>query len=246
MKKAILLFAAALLIGNFSRAQSFSLSEPGPITIIGELPEDILYGLMETIHVDVTNISSTTKNVKVERTIIDTVAGTDFYYCWAQCYSATACQNNAVITNAESVELEAAETTNLFGAYYRPKGMVGVNTVEYCFFDVNNTSDRVCLVASHDAREAVSILEVTGVTNFLSAPQPNPASGLTKIVYNLPNLNNGKLVVRNMLGSTIKEIQLDKVSDSKTIDVSLFNAGIYFYSLVNNGNIISSQRLVVK
>jgi Secretion system C-terminal sorting domain len=246
MKKAILLFAAALLIGNFSSAQSFSLSEPGPITVIGALPEDILYGLMETIHVDVTNISSTTKNVKVERTILDTVAGTDFYYCWTQCYGANACQNNAIIADAEPLQLEAAETTNLFGAYYRPKGMVGINSIQYCFYNINNTTDRVCLIANHETNGAVGIQEVTGNTSFFSAPQPNPASGLTKIVYNLPNLNNGKLVIRNMLGSTIKEIQLDKISDSKTIDVSLFNAGIYFYSLVNNGNIISSQRLVVK
>lgn len=246
MKKIILAFATTLLLANFSFAQSFSLSEPGPIIVTGLLPEDILYGLMETIHVDVTNISSTTKNVKVERTIIDTVAGTDFYYCWAQCYSAIACQNNAIIATAEPLQLEAAETTNLFGAYYRPKGIVGTNTIEYCFFDVNNTSDRVCLVATHEATGAVGIQEVTGTTSFLSAPQPNPASGLTRIVYNLPDLNNGKLVVRNMLGSTIKEIQLDKTSDSKTIDVSLLNAGIYFYSLVNNGKIVSSQRLVVK
>jgi hypothetical protein len=240
MKKIILPFIFAFCAASNSFAQSFTLSETGPLTHT----EPASTSEMESFEISVTNNSSESKNVFVERNIVNAVEGGSFYYCWALCYSAGYVLGHQY--SPTGMTIGAGEMNINFSAHYNSNGIVGVNTIEYCFFDENNTSDKTCITLNHDATGSVSIQEVSGESNFLSSPQPNPANTSTSIVYNLASLNNGKIVLRNMLGSIIKEIQLDKASDSKIIDVTALNVGIYFYSLVNNGKIVSSQRLIVK
>ena len=244
MKKFILPLAFTIIIGHQIFAQSFTLTETGPLTNT----ESVSLNEMDEFYIGITNTSSESKNVKVERTILDTVAGTSFWYCWNFCFASTVCQNNAIIGSptANFLTFSPGQTRYDFSAHYNSNGYPGLNSIEYCFFDVNNSTDRTCIVLNHLATGEVGIQEVSGNTNFLSSPQPNPANVSSTIVYNLAELKYGKIVLRNMLGSVIKEIKLDKTSDSKILDVSALNAGIYFYSLVNNGQVISSQRLVVK
>ena len=241
MKKFLLPLAFVVCFGNHCFAQSFSLNQTGPVTIT----EEVSLNSMPEVYLAVTNNSSSTKSVQVERTILSHPEGSSFFYCWTQCFTADACLAYSI--NGSPTNIGAGATTTIFSAHYNSNGYAGINSIEYCFFDANNTTDRTCIVINHEGTGGTSsIVEISGNSNFLSSPQPNPANVSSTIVYNLAELKYGKIVLRNMLGSVIKEIKLDKTSDSKILDVSALNAGIYFYSLVNNGQVISSQRLVVK
>ena len=74
------------------------------------------------------------------------------------------------------------------------------------------------------------------------AAYPNPAS--EEVVFNLGNVNAGaKLVLRDMSGRTVKMV--DAQAEVR-MDVDGLNAGVYFYTLEENGKAIATRKLVVR
>ena len=74
------------------------------------------------------------------------------------------------------------------------------------------------------------------------AAYPNPAS--EEVVFNLGNVNAGaKLVLRDMSGRTVKMV--DAQAEVR-MDVDGLNAGVYFYTLEENGKAVATRKLVVR
>jgi hypothetical protein len=76
---------------------------------------------------------------------------------------------------------------------------------------------------------------------------PNPASNSTTIYYNsLPNGSDARLVVYDMNGKRIKQMQLSKGgSGSIKVDISSLSAGTYTYALLIDGKLMDSKPVVV-
>jgi len=77
----------------------------------------------------------------------------------------------------------------------------------------------------------------------LSQNAPNPFRENTRIEYTLEN-EEGILRVHNTLGKLVKEVQLTTRHGRVTLGEHL-NAGVYFYSLWENGQMIDSKRMQV-
>ena len=60
------------------------------------------------------------------------------------------------------------------------------------------------------------------------------------------NSDNVKLVVKNMLGTTLLTKKLDANGNKVKVDVSEYNAGIYFYSIEADGRPLITKKLLVK
>ncbi len=80
-----------------------------------------------------------------------------------------------------------------------------------------------------------------------SNPYPNPVTTQTKINYFIPfSYNNATIVIRNIIGTTMKEYQILYQEGKITLDFSDFDEGIYFYSLIIDENIFLTKKIIKK
>ncbi len=81
----------------------------------------------------------------------------------------------------------------------------------------------------------------------LSNAYPNPANSETKLDYKIPNeAKEAKIIIRSLLGHIMAEHLLEGKNGTKTIQTNDLAAGFYFYSLMIDGNIKVTRKLIVK
>lgn len=73
---------------------------------------------------------------------------------------------------------------------------------------------------------------------------PNPAQGEIQLAYQ-GNQNLQSLVITDILGKKIQELNLIDFYSSQTIDLSRLQAGLYFFTITGNQN-TSTHRVIVK
>lgn len=80
-----------------------------------------------------------------------------------------------------------------------------------------------------------------------SNPYPNPANQQTDISFQLPSPNSqARVVLRNLLGSVVKEITVQGSKNQFSIITSDLNNGLYFYSVIFDNKVFSTKKLIVK
>jgi hypothetical protein len=109
--------------------------------------------------------------------------------------------------------------------------------INYCFSVDGNPSDKVCADI-----EFTSVLPNIGIeeTNVSLAVYPNPANNILYLDYTAQQAAD--FVLYDMLGN---KIYSDVVLNSKTIQLSDFEAGIYFYTFSVNGKSTEVQKLII-
>lgn len=240
MKKVLLLVVAGLFITSFSFAQSLSLSNSGgalnngdTITVSGTITSTIV------VYAFVENLTSSPIDVKVRKIEIDTVPGSKNYLCWGLCF------DPIVYVSPDPITINGNSINDIdFSGDYKAQGNSGITKIRYVFFDENNPSDSVYIQVHFDA--ITGIKDISKDIKFSNA-YPNPASASTTISYSLPkNSNNARIVIRDLLGATVKEIPITDFKGKKTITTSDMQDGIYFYSLVLDEKIITTKRLIIR
>lgn len=240
-------------------AQDIALSEseimntalPGSVEADG----DGILGIPS--YISITNDSDETMEIGVRRTPLCEVEGSTNQFCWGG-----NCFLPGTNVSPLTIELDAGETIEIgdllgFTAYYNYDGNAGLTKIQYEFYDVQNpdnyaelfivncidTSDN-CAAAELDCPNSLGVEELTLEPELTAAP--NPAFTSTNVRFNLgTSAINANLVLRNALGAEVKTIELDSRFGEKTIDLSGLDAGLYYYSLENNGAVVKTKRLVV-
>jgi hypothetical protein len=235
MKKIVLtLSAIALVIG--AQAQS-NLS-------IVALNRAVWGSVETTIMQSIGTIENTNGTapiaIRASRITIDTVPGTQNYFCWEQCYEPPTSVSPTTITLAQG------ERMDQFYADYKPNGIAGVSTLVYCFYDDANPTDSVCATVRFTA-SPLGVQDVfLGEQSGISESYPNPAKRVANINYALAQgWNKAEIVIYSMLGSKVKTIKLTEDQGTKKVDVSSLPSGMYFYTLTVDGNAISTKKMLV-
>jgi hypothetical protein len=241
MKKFIftLSFITLFLIAAFSQSSlevyfNGELLEPGQeITVSGEASSDAI--ILDAI--DVKNIGSSALSVKCARENIEIVPNTSNSFCWGLCYPPT------TDTSAVAVSIDAGGIYDEFSGDYYPNGNEGASTIKYTYFDENNPSDKISVVVVYST--TVGIDDPTDYK--LSAAYPNPANGFVKFDYDFNDMpGDSKVMIFDLLGSTVKEINVNNRYGSLKVNTSDLKEGIYFYSLVINNEPTKTQKLIIK
>ncbi len=80
----------------------------------------------------------------------------------------------------------------------------------------------------------------------LPAPVPNPSKNEVKLSFTLPaNVNKGVIDIFNTTGQKIKSYTVDNRFGFIIIDNTQLEAGIYYYNLTVNGEISTTQKMLV-
>ena len=190
-------------------------------------------------HVYATNEANKDLEVKVRRIETHMPEGTSSYFCWAQCYPP------ATNVSPTAMTITPGETNDFFSGDYIPAGVVGEATISYVFFDEEDLSNfstiNVTYVAATVGIEENNLNEV-----YLSNAYPNPASTTVSLDYDLKDVNGAKLVVYNLLGSVVKDIQIPDAMGKLKVNIADLDDGIYFYSLLVKNETVKTKKLVVK
>ncbi len=192
-------------------------------------------------HIWVKNTTATLMpNVYVKRTVNQEVTGSTNSFCFGiNCYPPW------VNESAIPTEIAAGDTDKSFYADYNPEGSGGLTSVTFEFFDNVTFGTRVSAMATIEF--AISATGINDNKLVFNGPFPNPASQYANFEYNLPvTSKNARLLIRNMLGVEIDNVKIDSRSGKKSIDVSSYAPGIYFYSFIVDGKVIQSKKLIVK
>ena len=180
-----------------------------------------------TAHFDVTNLTAEDLSVIVTRT---SDADIPSYFCWGvTCYPpATNVSTNAIV-------IPAGESSDQFSGYINNMPEESSYIINYCFSLENNPSDEVCAdVTFTSLSEYLSIEDAPALHNVY----PNPVKDILFIDCNTPT----EFVLFDMLGS---QVHKEVFTSSSNINVSSFEAGIYFYKLNVKGKETEVQKLII-
>jgi Secretion system C-terminal sorting domain len=232
MKKIYILSLFLVLSAHFSFAQVITAVQP--LLNYSGVDNTTL-----TAHAEIKNNSTTqTLNVIAENYNPLLTPGHFTYFCWVVCH------DTSTYISPDSIVLGPGQTTNLFISYVVPSGIAGYDEITYRYYDMFGMSDTLYLTFTYDFI-ATGIFEVNTRQNSLFISGPNPASSHTNISYVLSGQKDAKILVTNMLGSTVKEIVVNGNQNTLTVPVKDLNSGVYVYSLVVDGKILSSKKLIV-
>ncbi len=179
-------------------------------------------------------------NIYVKRTINQEVAGSNNSVCFGvQCYPPW------VGTSLDPYLVAADSLDKSFYGDYQPTKNGGLTSITYEFYDSLTLTFPV--YAKTTVEYHLSGVGVNEDQAEFKGPYPNPSSKTATFEYNLPSsANTTRLLIRNLLGVEVANISIENRSAKKTIDVSSYAAGIYFYSLVTNGKVVQSKKMIVK
>ncbi|MGP1514867.1 MAG: T9SS type A sorting domain-containing protein [Bacteroidales bacterium] len=166
-------------------------------------------------------------------------AGNDLQMCF---------DNNCITgTVSDPVTLNANELYKNFDLLYTYEN----GSTSYVFVKfIDNGTDEVLktLKVVYQIETATSVLQNGKDVRLSVTAQPNPASSSATFIYSVPNsYNDAKLIVRNSLGSIVKQsaIKTGIISKLNTNVSDLLN-GVYFYSIIADSKVLVTKKLIIK
>ena len=201
-----------------------------------------------TVDFEVKNNYSSSKTVKVKRTLLSSITGHDIYYCFgAVCLNPSP---SIVYIPSQSATITAnGGLPNGQGTYGLSADIdamaLGTSVVRYTLYDVNNPNDSIYVDLTYVVTP-VGMSELTAKNFSLSQPSPNPAVTTATFRYDFNFApKTAALKIYNMVGSLVKEEKITGKEGKLSVSSNDMEEGIYFCSLVVNDKIISTRRLVI-
>lgn len=240
MKKLYILFALAIGFAFGLKAQTIEFSNEG--TVIDDTVKfDISTGDFRTDFVHFKNITTESKTVIVQLHRMQLAADADLLMCFnGNCLLDTISTTPLVL--APNVEYDQFDLQYIYANKQTTIGKINI-------LDASTMQVLQSFVAKYYDSTLVSLPKQVKPHFALSLDvYPNPVSNNATINYTLPsNYSNGQIVVRNMIGSTVKSTEIKSgVSGKYQFSTMELANGVYFYSIIGNGKTISTKKMVVK
>ena len=181
------------------------------------------------------NMTSTPIEFRVRKEVLYMGDEADLLFCVGECYTGNL---SAPMTLAAN---EMMPENGLLSFHASYSGSTDPALVRFTFFLTDNESDKVtCYVCFGSG---VGIRPADLVKNLRA--YPNPAHNLVSVDYVAP-VNGSYLVVKNLTGKEVYRTELTSITGKKQIDVSKFNAGVYFYGVESEGKMLCTKKLLIK
>ena len=194
-----------------------------------------------TMELYMKNISSSSLSYKVIKTIKTLNTPQKSYFCFAQgCFSDTTTISPTTLT------IEAGKTDSDFTAHISPHNYPGSSVIYYKFYNTRDNNDSTGVFIQTEIWH-LGINDPSNSQPELGFAYPNPANERFFVDYTLAGPEPAFLILKNILGSTIREEPITVSGNGKIqIDVTDLPGGVYFYSLYVRGNNISTRKLLVR
>jgi hypothetical protein len=198
----------------------------------------------------ITNNTGNGMNVLAARKIIKPLSKNQFTFCLGPiCYgpSVDSCDVEKYLFVPAGGSSAEEEFKSSYSALDTTGSVIiGTAIVKYNVYNKDNFADSVNIVIKYWVSPQ-GIEEDIMKGGSISAIYPNPASNYISLDYQLTSkVNEAKIKVFNVLGSTIKEANMLKNAGKLKLDINDLESGIYFYSVFINGEIYTTKKFIVR
>jgi hypothetical protein len=188
-------------------------------------------------HIEIKNTSVTDNKYKVKRNgPFDQSCSTN-YFCWDLCYLPT----DSVSTG--NLTVMSSATNNLFSGHILSSGggLEDCCEIEYTFFNQDDVTDKLDVSVMFCGDVSLSVNE--DVYSLFSV-FPNPANDFVNIEYT--GSKDGAFQLFNVVGQSVFTQTLSAGVQNTSVDVSSLKSGVYFYTLVIDGQVMETKKLIIK
>jgi len=191
----------------------------------------------------VKNAASIPDTLKVVRTINTVDPGDQTQFCFGGlCYSFATNISNLTLIIAPGDTVDFAG--NGFHAIFNSGPACVTRLVHYKFYNIHNFSDSTGVTLQYNCTTGID--ELFNGDGIISNAFPNPANSVISVKYDLNGFSqNGKIIFYDILGKSVKEINLNDKQGIAKINVMELKSGIYFYSFIVDDKIISTKKIVI-
>lgn len=249
MRLTTLAITLLFFVGAYAQLKLIDPTHPGAdlnnttITVSGVPSDNDL-----DFPLSVINTSSQAYAVKCRRTEVDVLAGTSNTTCWVLCPPyVNAADYPVMVIGQNGVEyeenLQAGDTALGFLAHYGPHNLDGCSLFKYEFFDAADPNTALATIHvrfTHNVSTSCTA-SLTELSNVNFDLYPNPVNEQLNIEV---DLNNAEVKIVDMLGKTV--FTQNNVNTTTKVDVSNLNNGIYFVSILKEGTVLKTEKLIVK
>ena len=230
-----------LAVMGYVSAQSLQFEWEGTVYSEGETIEctNDEYGFGEYIqHMQVRNKTTDPIKVLIEKEIVQDLEGVMNSFCWGMCYG----PDTFVSPTAVEVAPGSVNTDDLsFHALY-DETVFGDVIIKYYAYEERNPSERISIIVRF-RKSGESVDETASV--YFGQPYPNPANTTVNFNYDLSG-SNATAVVYNLVGQEVMRQEINTFDEKMSLSVSDLNDGIYFCSVMRNGQTLATVKFVVK
>jgi len=238
----LLVLAAVLLTAIPMNAQDMFLSWEGEtlgdtLTIWGSPDSSEI-----VFHAVVHNMTVSWMEIKVRRNQIEMVDSSSSYFCWGACFP------DDIVESPDSILIPSGGSSvdTAFSGRYMPNTKIGTSIVEYMFYNADNEDQFVKVLVKYRASpEGIADILMRG--GNISELYPNPATKFVSVDFDLPaKVKSASIRIVNLFGSVLKVLDVEHGTNKLTVDVSGLESGIYFYTVLLNGHVYETKKLIVQ
>ena len=246
MKK--LFFTLALILSVMSlSAQKFTITEKESGNVVENGATYYVYGSGyygegSELLIEFDFTSNTAISVIGRKTPTNIIEGTYTYICFGSCLAPT-----TGVQETTPNMLEADSTMTLSGHYMADDYMAVLGQEQYLTLEVwdEETPEETFIINVIFKYSLDGVEDNNAVTEFSNA-YPMPASDVVNFDYSFDsNVSSAMIAIYNMMGQEVLRSDISGMSGKMSLNVSDLADGVYFYSLVVNGVIEKSNKLVV-
>lgn len=240
MKKILLLTTFIALMTGLVFAQTFKIETLENLDVTNSsvnMQSNDLDLVLDKVF-QVTNISNQTVELYVKKREAILTAGSSSYFCLGLCYAPTANFSDTIQLCSGCV----LEGLTEFSVHFRPRGYAGESQVVYTIIPVSNEADSVTVTMNYSIGE-IGAPEFKPLQSVL---YPNPASSVVSIEYPFKATTKNFIKISNVLGSEVKRLPISNPSGVNSFTVADLMPGVYFYTIYDGGNVVKTNRLVIK
>ena len=144
--------------------------------------------------------------------------------------------------------------------YEKEDGSEGVNYIEMIpilVSTINELNNRIATLEQENAKQGKTVLEAKDAESStglkingepsISQNSPNPCNASTEVSCTIPdNTSNAAIYIYDLTGKVLDTIQIDgRGTTTATIETSGLAPAMYLYSLVCDGKVIDTKRMIV-
>ncbi|MFZ4563104.1 MAG: T9SS type A sorting domain-containing protein [Bacteroidales bacterium] len=195
-------------------------------------------------YMNVKNIGDKEINVLCKKSQLTMLDSTETTMCWAgSCYPSDVniSPNSRTIAVGEIVTDFDGRYVQIAFDNFKP----GESFVRWVFYDEANVNDSNSVTIKYTSYP-LGIDDASAAQTMLSNAFPNPAGASAGFTYSIPAGSIGTFTLRNVIGSTIQVDQLQSSTGKFIISTTNLSDGIYFYSLMVDGKLSQTKKLIVK
>jgi hypothetical protein len=191
------------------------------------------------IKLSVTNNRSTAVSIKLKKTEIQLMEGTECSFCWGECYTP------AVFVSPMAITIQPGATDrNSFVGDYRPFGIEGTTIVKYTFFSPADTSWQQSVTVFFQI--GGSGVDSRDILRPVIAVFPNPANRMIQIRFDDGQPVSRTVTLVDMQGRPVLSATLAAGCNTVDWPVEKLPSGIYFLQTRDENGYRSARKISIR